>query len=335
MLMLLESPNTENDVIKHWKYTDKVYVSVVCPTYNQDIYIKNAVDSFLSQVTEYRFEIIVHDDASTDNTKSILNSYKSKYPSLIKVITQIDNQFSININMPFKHCLDIAQGEYIALCEGDDFWYTNDKLQKQIKELEDNKGYNIVISSAVGLSNDGSYNDFCNIGQEKLLIPFANCILGPRKDFYPTASFFFRKSALNHIPSWFYNAPVCDYYVHLFCSYPNGCIYLPEKTVVYRLSAVGSLSSLMDKNKFIVLKNRSYDCILKLNDMYSLDNEAKLAIKNKKIEYLFSLFLVSLQLKDYRNAISYLFKSTSVSLVSTINFFCVQLVSLIKGRLSR
>lgn len=308
-----ECPNAESDVIKHWKYTDRVYASIVCPTYNQDIYIKNAIDSFLSQVTEYRFEIIVHDDVSIDSTSVILQQYKEKFPNLITVITPNENQFSININMPFKHCLAISQGKYIALCEGDDFWCSNDKLQIQITELEKNNGINIVISSAFGLSSDGRYDLFCDLGGDRFIIPFSDCILGANKDFYPTASFLMRKDTLVSIPNWFYTAPVGDYYLHVFSSYPNGCIYLPEQTVVYRRCAVGSLSSTMNAEKFIHLRELSFDCGVKLLNMYGSTDSLRKVILTKQAEYLINIAIVSFRCKKYLQAISTLLRCFKMS----------------------
>lgn len=313
MLKFSECPNTEIDVVKHWKYTDRVYASIVCPTYNQDIYIKNAIDSFLSQVTEYRFEIIVHDDVSTDNTSIILQQYKEKFPNLITIITQNENQFSININLPFKHCLAISQGKYIALCEGDDFWCSNDKLQMQITELEKNKGYNIVISSALGLSADGLYDLFCDLGRDRFIIPFSDCILGPAKDFYPTASFLMRKDVVVKIPGWFYTAPVGDYYVHVFCSFPNGCIYLPNQTVVYRKNAVGSLSALMNYERFIQLRTKSYDCGLKLIEQFSADPAIKKVLLKKQANYLFQMLVYSMKMKKFSAAFKYIIKGFVIS----------------------
>jgi len=330
MLILLKPPRTESDIIKHWKYTDRVYVSIICPTFNQESYIENALDGFLSQITEYRFEIIVHDDASTDTTSSILHRYKNKYPSLIKVITQTKNQFSININMPFKHCLAISQGKYIALCEGDDFWCLNDKLQMQITELENNIDYNIVISSAFGLSSDGAYSSFCDLGKNRFIIPFKECILGPEKDFYPTASFLMRKDVLENLPDWFYSAPVGDYYLHVFCSFPNGCIYLPKQTAVYRRNAIGSLSSLMDKNKFIVLREKSYEYGFKLIEMYASNHDSKQALTKKQVEYLFSLFMVSLQCKKLLCAGKYIYKSLGVSVFLTLKIFIMRSVKILQ-----
>ncbi|HHO0939532.1 glycosyltransferase [Aeromonas hydrophila] len=322
MLILLKPPRTESDIIKHWKYTDRVYVSIICPTFNQESYIENALDGFLSQITEYRFEIIVHDDASTDTTSSILHRYKNKYPSLINIITQTENQFSININMPFKHCLSISQGKYIALCEGDDFWCLNDKLQMQITELENNIDYNIVISSAFGLSSDGTYSSFCDLGKNRFIIPFKECILGPEKDFYPTASFLMRKDVLENLPDWFYSAPVGDYYLHVFCSFPNGCIYLPQKTVAYRIASIGSLSSMMNYDRFITLRTKSYECGFKLMDLYGYNYEFKKTILKKQARYLFEMLVYAVKMKDFSSALKYI---KNAFLVNPLSFLHIAL----------
>lgn len=145
MFKKLVAPKTEEEITKHWKYTDKIYTSVICITFNQDIYIRNAIDGFLAQVTEYKFEIIIHDDASTDNTKEILKEYQQRYPSLIKLILQDTNQFSINCHIPSLHALAKAGGEYIAVCEGDDYWIDSQKLSDQTKFLIENPKYSLHV----------------------------------------------------------------------------------------------------------------------------------------------------------------------------------------------
>ncbi|MEC6822483.1 glycosyltransferase [Photobacterium piscicola] len=280
MFEKLTPPNLEIDITKKWKYKDKVYISIVCPCFNQELYIKDAVDSFLSQETEYRFEIIIHDDASTDGTRNVLLEYKNKYPSIIKLILQEENQYSQGKQIaPLG--VEHAEGEYIALCEGDDFWIDKHKLQKQIVELEKNKDINLVISKAISLYPDGKTCDFCDLGNERKVIPFEECILGPKKDFFPTASFFLRKKIFDELPDWFYTeAPVGDYYIQLFAAKYNGVIYLPEATTVYRRDAVGSWS--VDVNE----KDRTFEIIKKrmLCKSYIIDDikyEYKPVVLNK------------------------------------------------------
>ncbi|HIF9430774.1 TPA: glycosyltransferase [Photobacterium damselae] len=248
ILNKLIAPINECDIKKHWKYTDKIYISCVCITFNQKDYIRDAIDSFLAQETDYCFEIILHDDVSTDGTRDILLEYKNKYPSIIKLVFQDENQYSQGKRIA-PLAVEYADGEYIALCEGDDFWVDKHKLQKQIVELENNKNINLVISKAISLYPDSTTCDFCDLGNERKIIPFEECILGPKKDFFPTASFFLRKKIFDELPDWFYtDAPVGDYYIQLLAAKYNGVIYLPEATTVYRRYAVGSWS--LNNNKY-------------------------------------------------------------------------------------
>jgi Glycosyltransferases involved in cell wall biogenesis len=97
-----------------------IVVSVVCTTYNQEAFIGQAVDSFLAQRLSVPYEIIIHDDASTDSTPEILKGYAERYPDVIKVIQQQSNKYSTGQRV-FDLAVCHARGEYIAPCEGDDF----------------------------------------------------------------------------------------------------------------------------------------------------------------------------------------------------------------------
>lgn len=119
-------------------------VSICCLTYNHEPYIKQALDSFLMQQTNFAFEIVIHDDASTDNTAKIIEEYTQKYPEIFKPLLQTENQrskFGGGMNPRFN--FPRARGKYIAICEGDDYWTDSLKLQKQVDFLEENKAYGI------------------------------------------------------------------------------------------------------------------------------------------------------------------------------------------------
>ncbi len=115
-------------------------VSICCVTYNQASYIKASLDSFLMQETNFDFEIIIHDDASTDGTSDIIREYEKKYPNIIKPQIQIENQWSKGVRGIFsRFTFPRSAGKYIALCEGDDYWTDPLKLQKQVDFLENNE----------------------------------------------------------------------------------------------------------------------------------------------------------------------------------------------------
>ena len=121
---------------------EKPLVSIACVTYNQVNYIRDAIEGFLMQKTTFPFEIIIHDDASTDGTDRIIKEYELKYPNLISTIYQTENQFSKGVrSISATFVFPICQGKYIAKCEGDDYWTDPLKLQKQVDFLERNPEY--------------------------------------------------------------------------------------------------------------------------------------------------------------------------------------------------
>src|SRR5690554_704430 len=121
-----------------------VLLSICCITYNHENYISQAIEGFLAQKTSFNFEIIIHDDASTDATASIVKKYEQEHPNLIKAIYQKENQYSQGIKPWPNFVFPIARGKYIALCEGDDYWTDPYKLQKQVDFLEANPEYNLT-----------------------------------------------------------------------------------------------------------------------------------------------------------------------------------------------
>ncbi|HAF30218.1 MAG TPA: hypothetical protein DCG75_14345 [Bacteroidales bacterium] len=122
-------------------------VSILCITYNHEQYISQAIEGFLIQKTKFPIEIIIHDDASTDNTAIIIRSYEEKSPNLFYNIYQIENQFSKGDGDVGKIAFSAARGKYIALCEGDDYWTDPYKLQKQVDFLEGNDNYGMTYSN--------------------------------------------------------------------------------------------------------------------------------------------------------------------------------------------
>lgn len=113
-------------------------VSILCITYNHEKYIRQAIDSFLMQKTTFLYEILIHDDASSDNTAKIIEEYAYKYPRIIRTVLQHENQYSKGISGT-NILMKMAKGKYIAICEGDDYWTDPQKLQQQVDILENQK----------------------------------------------------------------------------------------------------------------------------------------------------------------------------------------------------
>ncbi len=127
---------------------NKPLVSICCISYNHEKYIKDAIEGFLLQKTTFPIEIIIHDDASNDNTVNIIREYEKKYPDLFEAIYQVENQYSKGIKPLPNFVFPKARGKYIALCEGDDYWIDPYKLQKQVDFLESNPEYVLVHTDA-------------------------------------------------------------------------------------------------------------------------------------------------------------------------------------------
>jgi glycosyltransferase involved in cell wall biosynthesis len=124
-------------------------VSVLCITYNHRSYIAQCLDGILNQQTRYPFEIIVYDDASTDGTSDIIREYERKFPGIVKPILQSENQYSKGIRTIIaSFMLSVAQGKYLAICEGDDYWTDRKKLEHQIALLESDLEIGVCYSRA-------------------------------------------------------------------------------------------------------------------------------------------------------------------------------------------
>ena len=124
-------------------------VSISCVSFNHEAYIARALDSFLMQETDFPFEILVYDDASTDRTQAIIRDYEEKYPDLIKPYYQTENQYSqgkYNVEGYFNY--PRAKGKYIAMCDGDDYWTDKKKLQLQVDYMEAHPGCSMCFHAA-------------------------------------------------------------------------------------------------------------------------------------------------------------------------------------------
>ncbi|MBQ2622468.1 MAG: glycosyltransferase [Thermoguttaceae bacterium] len=120
-------------------------LSISCITYNHAKYIRQALDGFVMQKTNFPFEVLIHDDASTDGTADIIREYEAKYPDIIKPIYQTENQFSKGISISKTFIFPRIQSEYMAMCEGDDYWTDPLKLQKQVDFLDAHPDYSICF----------------------------------------------------------------------------------------------------------------------------------------------------------------------------------------------
>lgn len=149
-----EALRSEKEIISSWKREADFFVSICCPTYNHAAFIEDAFHSFLSQKTDFRIQIDVFDDCSTDGTSDVIRKYIALYPSIFKHHLPPENQYSKGINtgvLALQKCL----GSYIATCEGDDYWTDDQKLQLQVDFLEENMDVVLSFHMAKEVAFDG------------------------------------------------------------------------------------------------------------------------------------------------------------------------------------
>lgn len=147
-------PKREQEVMAAWGKRSAPLVSIVCLAYNHAPFIQQTLDGFLRQETDFPFEVIVHDDASTDATATIIREYAARYPSLIKPIYQHENQYRLGAPVSTQLFAQ-ARGRYIAYCEGDDYWTDPRKLQIQVDFLEHHRDYVMTYHDAFMFNGQG------------------------------------------------------------------------------------------------------------------------------------------------------------------------------------
>jgi len=222
--------------------TNKPLVSVLMVTYNHEAFIKDAIEGVLAQKTNFSFELIVADDASTDRNQQIIVEYKNCYPNIIKPILRTKN-IGGNKNWldAFNHC----RGEYIALCEGDDYWTDPLKLQKQTDFLVSNPTFSICHHRVKYLYKDKFYEHFIDIFKIKAENYFPKPISSLEdlayRNFIQTPTVLFRKDVLMQ-KEIIDESLVGDYILFLLLAQYGPIKYYNDSMSVYRIHEGGAWS---------------------------------------------------------------------------------------------
>ncbi|MCI8948468.1 MAG: glycosyltransferase family 2 protein [Lachnospiraceae bacterium] len=240
----------ENNMMKREKASDEILVSISCITFNHETYIARALDSFLMQKTNFNFEILVYDDASTDRTQEIIREYEAKYPDRIKPYYQKENQYSqgkYNVEGFFNY--PRAKGTYIAMCDGDDYWTDPNKLQLQVDYMEAHPECAMCLHSAKIETQEKAIQslEIRPYRKNRLILPGE---VIDKASNYPTASLLFRTEYTRDLKDYYYVSPVGDIPIQLHMAAKGTVYYMDRKMSVYQQGVSVSWSALMKQGNY-------------------------------------------------------------------------------------
>lgn len=287
-------------------------VSIKCLVYNHEPYLRQCLDGFVMQKTNFAFEVIVHDDASIDNSVEIIREYAEKYPDIIKPIYEKENQYSKNdgsIQKIMKKAIHPCV-KYIAICEGDDYWIDSYKLQKQIDFLERNQEYSLVYTSAMIFNQETSCfeKSILGSGYNKQSDIFINNRI-------PTLTTIFRKDIFEKYTQeiqlrW----KMGDYPLWIFISQNAKIHFMNEITAVYRLlrNSASSRSSYEKRKSFIMSSCEMRKYMAKyfnynIHDIELINNRELFDLAYNNAIYKDVIYYYSrIEKKDFKRIIKYI-----------------------------
>ena len=239
-----------------------IMVSVVCTAYNHEKYIRQCLDGFVMQKTNFKFEVIVHDDASTDNTANIIREYEKRYPDIIKPIYQKENQYQKGVDIVKPICMKYAKGMYVAFCECDDYWTDKRKLQKQFDAMEKNPSCKMCLCKVRAVQENGEQMEQTYPSFELFtgLYKTDESLKMICKEYaFQTSSYFLETVSLKEYyieePIFMKVSPVGDWPMLLYFSRFD-IYYINDEMSCYRKNAVGNFSTTMNVSS--VEKQKKY-----------------------------------------------------------------------------
>lgn len=254
-------------------------VSVCMITYNHERFIAQALDSALMQQVDFDYEIVVGEDCSTDATREILLAYQEKFPERIRLLLPEKN---LGMMRNFAETIKACRGEYIALLEGDDYWTSPDKLQKQVDFLEVNKDCVAAFHNVEIVHEEDSEKNRLYYENDMKKKYNRNDFAGG--NFVQTCSVIFRSQAFSCFPSWCKAMPMGDWPLHILNSEHGSYGYINEVMAAYRVHCDG-VWSCVDRKK-ILERSIIAANIMKSEFDYNFVKKLKKTINRWKFELL-------------------------------------------------
>lgn len=218
-------------------------VSIWCCTYNHKEYIRDAIEGFLAQKTTFPYEIVIHDDVSTDGTKEILMEYEKEYPDLIRVIYEKENIYNRKDRRAIVNGIITRElkGKYVAFCEGDDYWTNPNKLQMQVDYLEKHNDCTMVTHNYLRVDCESGEKYVYNQASSSRIVSAKDAILNTEWSF-PTASYVVRKE-ICVLEGFFAECEVADYPLKLNALSKGHIYYIDDVMSAYRFKSGNSWTS--------------------------------------------------------------------------------------------
>jgi glycosyltransferase involved in cell wall biosynthesis len=216
-------------------------VTVLLTTYNHEKYIAQALDSVLMQKTNFEYEIVILEDCATDRTRDILLRYQKQYPGKIRLRLAERNESSSS-SRPFADEFQASSSPYIAILDGDDYWTSPEKLQKQVDFLDAHPECALCFHNALRIYEDENRAPFPqNFAGQKRIFALEDIW---QSNFIAGCAAMFRKDALGQLPEWYYTMSYGDWPLYILCAQNGKIGYLDEILGVYRIHTKGLWSRL-------------------------------------------------------------------------------------------
>ncbi|MBQ3417886.1 MAG: glycosyltransferase [Ruminococcus sp.] len=246
---------------------EKPIISIICNAYNHEKYIAQALDSFLMQKVNVPFEILVHDDSSTDRTPEIIRKYEDRYPGLVKSILQKENQMSQGLSITVDIQLPRALGKYIAFCEGDDYWTNENKLQIQYDFMEEHPEYSICCHAYNMVDKDGNLLEERRDFPEDCIVPMER-LIGNQLEVPHFATMMVRKECLSGLGREFLGEHCSDMIIRLYCAAQKDIYFINQNMSCYRRFTESSwtVNVGQDKEMFLELRKTKIVFLKEYND---------------------------------------------------------------------
>lgn len=278
---------------------DGIKVSVLCTAYNHEKYIRDALEGFVAQRTDFPFEVLVNDDCSADGTAEIIREYAARYPDLIRPFYQEKNLYSQGgmASLFAAVFYPNVRGEYIALCEGDDYWTDAEKLQRQADFLDAHGDYSAVVHNTLLHYCAGSSPDtpLRPLGEGDRDVDFYTVVRGAAEAFH-TSSILARREYIVDPPDFHYTAAAhgfTDYAIGLWLSLNGKIRFLDSVMSVYRIASNPAAWSSKLGGQYSKLKEFIVGELAMLDTLLPhLDEAQRRAAERVKLERQYELYYI-------------------------------------------